>query len=159
MKVLVFLLFFNLAGVSWGEELGLVEETEKEQTQEKEDEVEIIKKEPIETETNEKKEEPPKENKTEIKTESKREELVVPAEMSLVEEDEKCTIEDREGLEKVRLNEIFPFPSERETETGRDEDWIELYNFGTKKVNLEGCYLVDGRYDPNKKNDEKNILL
>ncbi|GEM_PF-4980268 len=78
-----------------------------------------------------------------------------------VDEDnnEKCTLKNRNGLDKVRLNEIFPFPSEGAIEVGRKEDWIELYNMGDDKVDLGGCCLVDGRYKPSKKNIEKCFFV
>lgn len=67
------------------------------------------------------------------------------------EEINKCNINDRPGLEDILISEIFPFP----LKNSEEKDWFELYNSGNEVVDLEGCFLVDGRYNPDEKNLEK----
>ncbi len=67
----------------------------------------------------------------------------------------KCNIKDRPGLEKILINEIFPNPIENESEN----EWIEIFNSGDKKIDLENCFLADGNYKPNEKNIEKAFKI
>lgn len=151
---LVFLFFFNLVGVSLAEELELSEEAEKEQVQED-------KQEQGETETDEKKEEEEKEAEPEIKKEDKKEEPVVLKTVLLAEEDDDttCTEANRNGLEKVRLNEILPDPSADDLVKKKEVERIELYNSGSGEVDIGGCCLVDGRYKPEKNNSKQKCFF
>ncbi|MCK5081007.1 MAG: lamin tail domain-containing protein [Candidatus Moranbacteria bacterium] len=69
------------------------------------------------------------------------------------EREKKCTVKNRKGLDKVYLNEIFT------RLFGDKNEWIELYNSGEEDVDLGGCCLVDGRYDPEKNNIEKCFFI
>jgi len=165
---LVFLLFFNWVEASDPEELLLVNEIESEQeapleTGEK-DQAEIE----VGEEDSEKEKTVPEEKEIEpvTKIEAKKEESTV----SLVveddieeevdeNEDKKCTVENRDGLDKIYLNELLPDPLSDDLVKKKEEERIELYNSGDKEVDIGGCCLVDGRYSPEEKNSVEKCFF
>ncbi len=72
---------------------------------------------------------------------------------------EKCILENRVGLDKVYLNELLPDPSSDDLAKKKEEERIELYNSGDKEVDIGGCCLVDGRYDPEENNSAKKCFF
>jgi len=73
----------------------------------------------------------------------------------------RCVLEEREGLDEVIFNEIFPNPLENEDEN----EWIEIYNLGEESVDLTGCFLADenlyekGDLDDYYEFDDEEILV
>ena len=48
-----------------------------------------------------------------------------------------------EPIDQIYINELSAFATPYEDETGKREDWIELYNPNTSDVNIGGLYLTD----------------
>jgi hypothetical protein len=146
LLALAFLLLFGL--------LVEAEDVQINKEENKSEEIEEIKEIEIEEECNQKEKKETKEIENEIEENEKVDEKTKKikeekgeneTELKKIEENKKntgneegnkCNIENRPGLEKVLINEIFPSPSE-------GDEWIELYNFGEEDVLLEGCFLAD----------------
>jgi hypothetical protein len=62
------------------------------------------------------------------------------------------TVDDSAGMEtdiRVAINEVVPKNKDSAKDSsGNSPDWVELYNYSARTVNLRGYYLSDDRDEP-----------